>query len=67
VLVGKHVEGGRINPSQRSYLQSLSPWHLAALLGEMADAGVTNAGEGERRLEARRDAGITAWTEQKGA
>ena len=56
MLVGKHVEGGRINPSQRSYLQSLSPWHLAALLGEMADAGVTNAGEGERWLEARRDA-----------
>ena len=36
-------------------------------LGEMADAGVTNAGEGERWLQARRDACITAWTAQNGA
>lgn len=57
----KHVEGGRINPSQRSYLQSLTPWQFVALLGEMTDAGVTNTCHGERWLEGRRDADIAAW------
>lgn len=57
----KHVDGGRINSVQCSYLTSLSPWEFTALLGEMVDAGITNVGEGERWFAARRDADIAAF------
>jgi hypothetical protein len=57
----KHVEGYRIDGTQRAYLTSLSPWQFTALLGEMVDAGVSNNYEGERWFAARRSADVAAW------
>jgi hypothetical protein len=57
----KHVEGYRIDSTQRAYLTSLSPWQFTALLGEMVDAGISNVGEGERWFAARRSADVAAW------
>ena len=44
----KHVRGYRISGTLAYEINSMSPWHFAALLGEMVDAGVTCAGDGER-------------------
>jgi hypothetical protein len=44
----KHVNGHRIDPTLSRKIAEMSPYRLASLLGEMLDAGVTNAGEGER-------------------
>lgn len=44
----KHVDGHRINSVLRWRLGEMTPYQLAGLLGRMVDAGVTNAGEGER-------------------
>jgi hypothetical protein len=57
----KHVDGYRINATQRAYLTSLSPWDFTALLGEMTDAGITNTGEGERWFAARCGSDVAAW------
>lgn len=43
----KHVQGGRVNPMVAYQIEMMSPWQFAGLLGEMIDAGVTNAFEGE--------------------
>lgn len=56
----KHITSGRASAEQCRYLNALSPWQLAQLLGEMADDGVTNTGQGERWFQARRDADIAA-------
>jgi hypothetical protein len=48
----KHVTGYRISGTLAYHINSLSPWHFAALLGDMVDAGVTNTGEGERFFQA---------------
>lgn len=44
----KHVDGYRIDGTLRMRIIALSPWEFAALLGRMADAGVTCTGDGER-------------------
>jgi hypothetical protein len=44
----KHVRGFRISGTLAYQINSMSPWHFAALLGQMVDANVTNNGEGER-------------------
>jgi hypothetical protein len=44
----KHVDGYRIDGTLRMRLIALSPWQFAGLLGDMADAGVTCTGDGER-------------------
>jgi hypothetical protein len=44
----KFVEGYRLPGEQIYALRSLSPWDLAALVGRMVDAGITNNGEAER-------------------
>ena len=45
---GKHVNGYRIDGTLRFEITSMSAWQFAGLLGEMADAGVTCTGDGER-------------------
>jgi hypothetical protein len=44
----KHVGGYRIDGSLRFRISEMSPWHFAALLGQMLDAGVQTTGDGER-------------------
>ncbi|MEV8636834.1 hypothetical protein AB0395_34850 [Streptosporangium sp. NPDC051023] len=60
----KHVDGYRIDGTQRAYLVSVSPWRFAAILGDMIDAGVSNSGEGERYFAARADRDRAAWRER---
>ena len=43
----KHIAGYRVDGALISHINGLTPWHFAALLGRMADAGITNVGEGE--------------------
>lgn len=43
----KHVGGYRIDGTVRRRIVEMSPYRFAALLGQMVDAGVTNAFEGE--------------------
>jgi hypothetical protein len=44
----KHVSGYRISATTIAAVNALSPWHFAALLGQMVDAGVENVGQGEQ-------------------
>jgi hypothetical protein len=44
----KHVRGYRVRGELSAKINAMTPWQFAALLGEMADAKVTNTGEGER-------------------
>ena len=44
----KHVGGYRIDGTLRARISAMSPWHFAAMLGGMVDAGVTCTGDGER-------------------
>ena len=44
----KHVSGYRIDGILRASIVGLTPWHFAALLGKMLDAGVRTTGDGER-------------------
>lgn len=44
----KHYDGYRMDPVLRLHISNMTAWQFAALLGRMVDAGVTNAGEGER-------------------
>ncbi|MFB4265351.1 hypothetical protein [Nonomuraea sp. GTA35] len=62
-----HVETGRADLSQTLYLRDLSPWQFIKVLGDMLDANVTNTGEGERWLEARRDQDRAAWRKAEDA
>lgn len=52
----KHIEGYRIDPIVVAKLAALSPYRFIALLGDMVDAGVTNAGEGETYFNSLRSA-----------
>jgi hypothetical protein len=42
-----HIDSGRLAGLVTWYTSQLCPYELCALLGEMADADVTNAGQGE--------------------
>lgn len=44
----KHILNGRADAVLIAQMNSLTPWQLCNLLGEMVDAGITNVGEGER-------------------
>jgi hypothetical protein len=44
----KHVQGHRIDCTLTRQINDMSPWQFAALLGRMADAGISNTGQGER-------------------
>ena len=44
----KHVRGCRIDGQLARRISEMTPWHFAALLGQMVDAGVENTGAGER-------------------
>jgi hypothetical protein len=44
----KHVQGYRIGCTLNRQVNDMTPWQFAALLGQMADAGITNTGQGER-------------------
>lgn len=44
----KHIAGHRASASVTAHVNALSPWQFCALLGEMVDAGIANAGQGER-------------------
>lgn len=44
----KHVDGHRIDGQLQRVISEMSPWHFAALLGQMLDAGVETTGAGER-------------------
>jgi hypothetical protein len=48
----KHVSGYRISGTLAYRINGLSPWRFAAMLGEMVDAGVENAGQGEEFFRA---------------
>lgn len=50
----KHVQGGRVAPMVSYEIEMMSPWQFAGLLGEMIDAGVTNAFEGEEFFRSMR-------------
>ena len=52
----KHVNGYRIDGTVRQRISDMTPWHFAALLGEMVDAGVTCTGDGERFFAQMRSA-----------
>ena len=45
---GKHVGGYRIDGTLAYRINSMTAYQFAALLGEMADAGVACTGDGER-------------------
>jgi hypothetical protein len=44
----KHVWGHRIDGTLACHINGMSAWQFSALLGEMADAGVSCTGDGER-------------------
>ncbi|MFJ4974232.1 hypothetical protein ACIP6X_02575 [Streptomyces coeruleorubidus] len=44
----KHIAGYRADATVVAHVNALSPWQFCALLGDMVDAGIANAGEGER-------------------
>jgi hypothetical protein len=44
----KHIAGYRANGELIAHINALSPWQFCALLGQMIDAEITNAGQGER-------------------
>lgn len=48
----KHVGGYRISGSKIAAINAMTPWQFAAFLGQMVDAGITNAGQGEQFLNA---------------
>ncbi len=50
----KHISGYRVDPMIRRQITELSPYRFAGLLGQMLDAGVTNAAEGEEFFKALR-------------
>jgi len=56
----KHVQGGRVDPMVAYEIEMMSPWRFAGLLGEMIDAGVTNAYEGETFFRNMRKASVAA-------
>jgi hypothetical protein len=62
-----HVETGRADTHQTLHLRDLSPWQFTKVLGDMLDANVTNTGEGERWLEARRNQDRAAWRKAEDA
>jgi hypothetical protein len=45
---GKHVQGYRIDGTLAQRINAMSAWQFAALLGQMVDAEVETAGDGER-------------------
>lgn len=44
----KHIAGYRVDGNLIFHITSLSPWHFAAFLGAIVDAGISNVGEAER-------------------
>jgi hypothetical protein len=48
----KHVQGYRIDCTLNRKINDMTPWQFAALLGQMADADITNVGQGERFFSA---------------
>jgi hypothetical protein len=50
----KHILGGRADAVLVAHCNSLTPWQLCNLLGDMVDAGITNVGEGERFFAEKR-------------
>jgi hypothetical protein len=44
----KHVKGYRVDGMVAQRINAMSAWQFAGLLGQMVDAGVENAGTGER-------------------
>lgn len=56
-----HVDLHGAAPVQQAYLNSLTPQEVTELLGQMADAGVANTGEGEHWFRGRRAGDIAAW------
>lgn len=48
----KHVSGYRISGTLAQRVSEMSPWHFAAMLGAMVDAGVACTGDGERFFSA---------------
>ena len=44
----KHIGGFRADCTLIRKINEMTPWQFAALLGQMADAGITNTGQGER-------------------
>lgn len=57
---GKHVGGYRIDGTLRYRIGSMTAWQFSALLGDMADAGVSCTGDGERYFAEMRRASVTA-------
>lgn len=56
----KHVQGGRVDPMVAYQIELMSPWRFAGLLGDMIDAGVTNAYEGEAFFRNMRQMSVAA-------
>lgn len=56
----KHVKGGRIDGMVAYHIEKMSPWQFAGFLGEMIDAGVTNAFEGEMFFNGMREVAYAA-------
>lgn len=48
----KHYGGYRMTPGLHRYIELMSPYQFAAMLGQMLDADVTNVGEGEQFFSA---------------
>lgn len=44
----KHIAGHRTDGNLTAHINGLSPWQFCTLLGQMIDAEITNAGQGER-------------------
>ncbi|MFD8545687.1 hypothetical protein [Streptomyces sp. NPDC059649] len=43
----KHIAGYRVDGILIAHIKAMTPYQFCALIGDMIDAGVTNAGEGE--------------------
>lgn len=51
----KHVKGYRVDGMVAYHIEKMTPWQFAAFLGEMIDAGITNAYEGEMYFKSMRE------------
>lgn len=56
----KHIAGYRADGNLIARIKGLTPYQFCGLIGDMIDAGVTNAGEGELFFQALRDGALAA-------
>jgi len=56
----KHVKGYRVDGMVAYHIEKMTPWQFARFLGEMIDAGINTAYEGEMYFKGMREAAYAA-------